>query len=223
MLYIGTHKIGSVYLGSVGVGKVFLGNDLVFQGGLPAGFTQLQYVSTDSTAYIDTGIAGATDLEIHTEFYVNNYIQYAAIYGNWVDDNHVSNRTILATQVALFVAGGANGGTQVGRFTLGSKHTLNVTSQRANLDGVNTTLSAASLTANTNNICLGNRSLTNFITRDIGLRIYSFSIRKNGVYVVNYVPCKRDSDSAIGFYDFVSGSFKPSDTSTPFVAGPELS
>lgn len=223
MSYIGSSKIGKMPIGSTGIQKTYLGSDLVYRERLPSGYTELQYVTTDSNAYIDTGISGATDLEIYTEFYVNNYIQYAAIYGNWEDDNHVSNRAILLNQTALYVAGGANGGTQVNNFTIGAKHSLNVTSQRANLDGVNTALQTASLTANNNNICLGNRSLTNPTTRDIGLRLYSFSIRKNGVRVANYIPCKRDSDSAIGFYDFVSDSFKPSDTSTPFVAGPELS
>lgn len=54
-------------IGSTEIQKTYLGSDLVYQGGLPSGYTELQYVTTDSNAYIDTGIAGATDLEIYTE------------------------------------------------------------------------------------------------------------------------------------------------------------
>ena len=38
-----------------------------------------------------------------------------------------------------------------------------------------------------------------------------------------YVPCKRNSDNAVGFYEFVNGEFKPSDKSAyPFTTGPTL-
>lgn len=222
MSYIGTHKIGGVYLGAVGIGKAFLGNDLVFQGGLPAGFTQLQYVSTDSTAYVDTEVEGAVDLEVLIKFYCSSFIQYGAIYGNYLDENHNCCRTILANANALYVGGGANLSQRVNGFSTLNIHTLSVSKTSAYLNGTRTAISAASKTANTTKICLGNRSVTAPVTRDLGLRIYSFKIAKNGTPVLNYVPCVRDSDSIAGFYDLVAGAFVRSTSGTDFTAGPTI-
>lgn len=40
-----------------------------------------------------------------------------------------------------------------------------------------------------------------------GGSIYGFIIKKDGVKLADYVPCRRDSDSAYGLYDLVSDSF----------------
>lgn len=50
--------------------------------------------------------------------------------------------------------------------------------------------------------------------------IYSFSIKNgNGNYVLNYIPCRRDSDSVYGMYDTVSGNFYTSAINTAFSGG----
>lgn len=58
MSYIGTTKIGKMFLGSTEIGKAYLGTTPVFQkgGGLP--YTPVDYIETDGTAYINTGIKG---------------------------------------------------------------------------------------------------------------------------------------------------------------------
>ena len=187
---------------------------------LPAGFTELAYVSTNSSAYIDTGIAGATDLEITTKFYVGTYIMYGFVYGNHIDDSYHANRALLTGQTQLTVGGGLNTSQAVNGFSLSAVHTLVVNSTTAILDGVSTSIASESGSSNSNNICLGNRSLDNPVDRNIGLRIYSFEIKKNGTTVLNLVPAMRDSDDAVGFYDLVSESFVKSLTGTEFVAGP---
>ena len=231
MSYIGNTKIGKMYLGNTGIAKAYLGNTLVFQKGgsptppqpqpiLPAGFTELAYVATNSNAYIDTGVAGATDLEITTKFYVGSYVQYASVYGNYIDSNYNYNRVILGSETSLLAAGGLNQSQSVSGFSLSAVHTLVVNSTTAILDGNSTSITAAAKTANTKNICLGNRNTDNPVERNIGLRIYSFKINKDGTTVLNLVPAMRDSDDAVGFYDLVSESFVKSLTGTEFTAGP---
>ena len=59
MSYIGTTKIGKMYLGSTEIAKAYLGNNLVYQSGAtPLPYTPVEYIETDGTAYIDTGIKG---------------------------------------------------------------------------------------------------------------------------------------------------------------------
>lgn len=233
MIKLGNNNIGKMYLGSNSIGKAYLGSNLVFQKGgsptptppqpqpiLPAGFTELAYVATNSNAYIDTGVAGATDLEITTKFYVGSYIQYASVYGNYIDENYNYNRAILGSETSLYVGGGLNKSQSVSGFSLSAVHTLVVNSTTAVLDGVSTSVTAATGNANTKNICLGNRAADNPAERNIGLRIYSFEIKKDGTTVLNLVPAMRDSDDAVGFYDLVSESFVKSLTGTEFTAGP---
>lgn len=228
MSYIGTTKLGNMYFGTTEIAKAYLGTSLVFQKGgstaysrLPSGFTELAYVGTDSTAWINTGVAGTTDLEVTARFCVGTYVQYGAVYGNWVSDSYKACRVILASTTSLHAGGGNSLATTVSNFNTNRVHTLVVTSSSAKLESASTSISAGSQTANTNNICLGNRSTTNPTTRDIGLRIYAFSIKKSGTSVLNLIPARRESDSAIGFYDLTNMTFLKSETGTSFTAGPD--
>ena len=58
MSYLGTTKIGKMFLGSVEIAKAYLGTALVFQKGGNLPYTPVEYIETDGTAYIDTGIKG---------------------------------------------------------------------------------------------------------------------------------------------------------------------
>ena len=223
MSYLGTNKIGKIYLGSTAIGKAYLGGNLVFQQGsasfLPEGFTKLSYVGTDSAAYLDTGISGATDLEVICKFLVSKFVQYGSIYGNYKSESHRTNRAILLSETALYVAGGENLAQQVNGFSLNNIHTLSVKSTEAYLDGTRTAVAMTSQSVNTDKICLGARSVSNQVYRDIGLQIYSFEIKKNGISVINLIPVIRDSDNAVGFYDLVSNTFKVSSSSVSFTPG----
>ena len=51
-------------------------------------------------------------------------------------------------------------------------------------------------------------------------KIYEFSIKDGSDnYVLNYIPCKRDSDNTYGMYDVVSGTFLTSAIATGFIGG----
>lgn len=57
----GNITIGGMSLGSIKIGGAKLGNTLVYQAGsgpAPLPYTEVEYIETDGTAYIDTGIKG---------------------------------------------------------------------------------------------------------------------------------------------------------------------
>lgn len=189
---------------------------------VPSGYTELRYVITDSQAWIDTGVAGASDLELEIRYRHQTYVQYAPILGNYIDEEHNAWRVIQAgSATAIYVTGGQRAGSSTSVTTSGNNvvNTLVLTSSTATMNGTSTAVGTTAGTENTTNICLGNNRVNSTVNKDISLRIWYFKIKKNGVLIRDYVPAMRDSDSAVGFYDVVNDTFKTSDSNTDFLPG----
>ena len=62
------------------------------------------------------------------------------------------------------------------------------------------------------NICLYGNNANQKITTNT--RVFRAKVWKNGELVMDYVPAIRNSDSVVGFYDYVSGEFKAPSTGT---------
>ena len=193
--------------------------------GLPLGYTKVAYIGSDSTAYIDTGIAGGNNnLEIGIEFEYGTHVNYGGVFGNWVSDGDDATRCIIAdTQDFVFVNHNNKAGyPSTIRCTRGTKHTVILNHTTISVDGTVSDLVNTSVTgtANNGNIALLNRSLTNPNTeRDIALKVYSWYVKDNGVLVQNLIPCKRNSDNVLGMYDTVSGNFLTNAGTGTFTAG----
>lgn len=75
-------------------------------------------------------------------------------------------------------------------------------------------------TENNTNIALFNRNVTNPAVRDIGLKIYSFQISKNGKILRDFEPVRVDN---VGYmYDKVSGQLFGSIGTGQFILGTDL-
>ena len=183
---------------------------------LPSGYKLLPYVTTDSNAWIDTGVAGATDLEIGITAAWLAYVQGGSLYGNYIDDLHCSNRVTLDSSTTFDVSGGANLNNSINRNEINVVNELIVTSTHNTLNGFTRAIASSTTQDNTDNICLGNGSVTNPVEANIGQRTYDFWIKKAGVEILHYYPCERESDNKRGFYDLVNNFFKPSDTEVDF-------
>lgn len=183
---------------------------------LPDGYKRLPFVTTDSNAWVDTGVAGATDLEIYSECMFTTYVEDGCFYGNYIDELHNANRISLVSATSTYVGNGTNLSQSVGT-SANYVRAVNVSPTEVSLDGsIPTAITPAGFEPNTTTICLGNRSVTDPVVADIGLRIYDFWIKKAGVEVLRYIPCERESDNKRGFYDLVTNTFKPSDTEVDF-------
>lgn len=192
---------------------------------VPSEYTELQYVGTDSQAWLDTGIAGNnTNLTFNVSAKWDTFVAYGGIFGNYVDENTICWRVILGNSDGMMVyTPSRTAGNSVSVSSGGQRGQLHSYSfVRGNLyvDGALRYQQDSIREANSNNICLGNNKIDG-PNRNIGLKIYSFSIEDNGAKVIDLIPCKRNSDGVAGFWDFISGTFKPSSTNTPFTAGPE--
>lgn len=183
-----------IYLGSSEVNKAYLGAELVYNS--EPYDSKVEYLASDSTAYINTGVAGGNkSLEITIDFMFTKWVNYGGIYGNYVGDTYNAVRLILNNSSNVIVAcldtQCSNAGNTTGSCAINTRHTVVSSYNSLQIDS-NTAISTKKGNGNnnTNNICLFNRSLTNAITRDIGLRIYSLQIRDDGVLIRDFIPVR---------------------------------
>ena len=172
----------------------------------------VEYLESDSTAYIDTGISGGNDnLEIDVTFMAQKYVQYGAIYGNYVDEATNMTRIIFGTNASglysnINCPAGSNSIINTGSSILNKVINFYQDKSKITVNGTDYTVNTRkSGTATTNNIALFNRSLTIPITRDIGLRVYDFKISESGTLLRHLKPCLRGNTPCM--YDTVEGKY----------------
>ena len=205
---------------------------------LPSGYTACDYVSneTDNTAYAKTDFP-STDLDAFNyeieitcksitatsedipvggrnsysgDLAKKGFIIYTKTnaidvhYGNTTNDSKIIQSGNITT-------------------TPSDKHTYTLKQGKIYIDGVEKKNQNASY------VMLSSSYKTFLFTRNNGGgangsykgRIYGFSVKDgNGNYVLNYIPCKRNSDNVYGFYDMVSQTFISAFTSA-FTGGDE--
>ena len=190
----------------------------------PTGYNRLVKVASNTrNAYIDTGVSGDNDNLSFRLYgaYTSSLVNYESLMGNYVND--ASNCWCVMRW---------NSGTAIRCCTnrmYSSPITItassNITDVVMTLDvslhsythnGSNTTSEQTAGTTNATNILLGKNGTR---TEAGAKEFYGLKIWDNGVMIRNYVPCMRDSDSAVGFWEAVNGVFKTSDGSDEFTAG----
>ena len=201
---------------------------VMMNGLLPPLYKRLEYLKSDSSAYIDTGIAGGkTTLEIGIEFLYSTYVNNGQIYGNFIDIQTKNDRLVLYTRdngiVVSFYSRPQNSN-MVYNILPNVRHTVISSYNSTIVD--NTTYQTAhssDTTSNTTNIALFARNVSSpAIDRNIGLQIYSFSIKDSGALIQNLIPCRRKSDGELGMYDTVTGNFLTNIGPGSFIAGPDI-
>ena len=205
------------------------------QRNLPAEYTQVEYLESDGTQYIDTGIVLKSEATITTvgqniqssvtsgpySFWGfmggnNNIPRWGwSIYQNrWLPDLNATSQAPVTVD------------TQKHTFINTCYYNNNVLEYDSLLDGnsisnktvenpttyTNNTLSAY-LFARNNNGTAGNFSSS---------RIFSYEIVQDGIKVLSLIPCKRNSDSVLGMYDTVTGNFLTNQGTGTFTAGADV-
>lgn len=188
-----------------------MANQIDDKPSLPKEYIQLEWLGSDSSAYIDTGIGGDYgNFTIDIQFAYNQYVKYGAVYGNYVNDNTNSWRCILSeSNNTAFVncnTKSTTGGNTVISCRIGDIHILNASQSLIAIDDIMFTPNKGYGISNNNNIILFNRG-NNIAIRDIGLKIYYFKIYDDKNIILNLIPALRITDSKPGMYDLVTGQF----------------
>lgn len=195
--------------------KAFGGTE---QRNLPAEYTQLEYIESTGTQYIDTGVVPKTTLSIKIKY---NILQLAS-------SNNIAIFGSISSQTGLF--SGVAGSPSVYYINTGATSLSDIPFAFNTIreeEYINDTMIRDGVTYTTDPIIENNISMTLFgrntgseIARIGTLRIYYFTLYDNGVLIQNLIPAKRNSDNVLGMYDTVSGTFLTNAGTGTFTAGP---
>ncbi len=179
---------------------------------LPAGYTELEYIESTGTQYIDTGIFGTDGSSFEIR------LSYSGLFGAYQMNGWGSDAQ-MGIDSDLYWWNMSRGRTTVTLNTIynaklvisGSKSKLYV---NENLENEH------SLGSYHNNTGFGLFAVVggNYPSKE---KVYNFVAKDSAGRVIgNFIPAKRNSDSAIGMYDTVGGQFYTNAGSGSFIAGP---
>lgn len=187
---------------------------------------EIEYLGSDSNAYINTGISGNNYyLRITGHFMYTTHVNYGAIYGNYVSDNHSGTRLVLSNKSNKIISNlnticATEGNTTVD-CTKNVKHSFFANWGNVKIDSTTTTVQNKDAgDTNNGNICIFNRSMINVVSRNIGLKIYDFQIYDHGTLVRDYIPVRVGTAGYL--YDRVSGELFGNAGTGSFILGPDV-
>lgn len=192
----------------------------------------VDYLGSDSTAYVDTAVSGANDnLKIEMGFSYSKFTAYGYLFSNYESESanvtwFCLNGTDTDWGLAYINTRSQNGAIYTSNFIKDSFHTFVLTKTSVSIDGdIKTNNNPPVGTANTKNIILFNRGADSYYEkRDIGMRCYYFRIYDNDVLVRDFIPAM--DENQVGFmFDKVThtiynnkgtGTFSCGDKINPF-------
>lgn len=171
----------------------------------------LEYLQSDSSAFIDTGVSGNNDnLSLNMTFNAEKFFEYGAVFGNWLSESDNTFRLICGADSSILYYNPNTRSESASEISVsnfyGSKHTLRLEKTKLILDGVSSTVTNVNGTANDTNISLFNRSVANPFSsaRDIGLKIYSCQLYDGDVMIRDFRPCLHPKTLQPCLYDMVT-------------------
>lgn len=185
--------------------------------GLPSGYTQLEYIQSSGTQYINTGVVETSNTTIDLDLEVEQILPHY-LYG--VQQNSGSYAYNSIYQNNLFEYNYADlSFTQTARIKMQQR--IADGTMYATINGVTLNRSIGVPIPDTILIFAIRFNNGNVRLYPAAVKLYAFSIKKSGTLVRNFIPCKNDSGT-VGLYDTVEGQFYANAGTGTFTAGPEI-
>lgn len=187
--------------------------------GLPDTYTQLQYVESDGSQYIDTTFIINTSTDtVELVFELLGTTLYKWLFGEH-DNNARFGLGVGDGTNRRNVAYGATTYKVNDNLFYSELHYFKADSSGVYIDGNKIAdYSSFSSTSTLALFCLNNNGFVNGISG----KIQTYKHTRNNTTLMDLVPVKRKSDNKAGFYDFATSMFIVSDSSTNLIAGPEI-
>lgn len=182
---------------------------------LPSGYTQVEYIESSGTQYINTGFKANQNTRVKMKF---TYKSGDVVFGAY-DAGGSNAYALQAVSGKWYTYHGNSNATSSIAVTAGNTYEVDMNKNTTYIDG------ALARTANVNTFagsypillsCLYNG--TSGAGVYTSLRIYYCQIYDNGTLVRDYVPCK-NSSGTVGLYDIKNGKFYTNAGSGTFTAG----
>lgn len=184
---------------------------------LPEGYTQLNYIQSTGTQYIDTGVVPKINTKITIDFDVVSAGDDDVICGV------ISPNVCIGYSTARIFGSFKNGtGSSVDvNTTVVGSHSAEVSNGTFVLDGTSHAFSAVSSYSTTRSIFLFAGSYSDAPDGAYGkvkAKVFSCKLYDGAVAVRNYIPCKNPSNE-IGLYDLVTKEFYGNAGTGTFIGG----
>ncbi len=194
---------------------------------LPKEYTQVDYIQSSGTQYIDTGVYATENIGFEARIKMTKYVFEGGVFAssNSSSNNHFVLQTIDNGQLNLYIT--SNGNTYP-RYTYQTNDTSNFHDISYNIDNLNKGfLDGEQLTQNNNRLTtvtgstftLFARKFVTSVSRYGYCQIKNFKIYDNNVLVRDYIPCYRNSDNEVGLYDLVNNVFYTNQGTGSFTYG----
>lgn len=220
--FLGTNKI--VDIDSKNVQSLSKDIEWIFQfvsgPKLPSGYTELEYIQSSGTQYIDTGFKPNQDTRVVTKFdMIQTDTAWRKLWGSGSGSYNLD--------FALW-----NDGTTKLQSYYGTKtnNAVPITSMSLNVDANKNIweYSGETITFDKNNFTCAYSMYIFNVNKDDNpaylpgmMKLYLFKIYDNDVLVRDFIPCKNPSGT-VGLYDSVNNQFYQNVGSGTFIAGPEI-
>lgn len=187
---------------------------------LPSGYTELEYIQSSGTQYIDTGFKPNQDTRVVTKFdMMQTDTTWRKLWGSGSGSYNLD--------FALW-----NSGTTKLQSYYGTKtnNAVPITDMSLNVDANKNIwkYSGETITFDKNNFTCAYSMYIFNVNKDNSpaylpgmMKLYLFKIYDNDVLVRDFIPCKNPSGT-IGLYDSVNNQFYQNAGSGTFIAGPEI-
>lgn len=192
--------------------------------GLPSGYTQLEYIESSGTQYINTGFVPSPDTRAVIDAQITVQTVATAAY---LGERSGSGGTDKTAYELWSMSTGRNVssdffGNRVSKTmsTIGIRMLIDKNKASVTINGNTITNSAAAGTATLPIFLLASND-KGTAAYGIAAKLYSCQLYGNGTLVRDFVPCKNAS-GAVGLYDTVKGQFYANAGTGTFAAGPEV-
>jgi hypothetical protein len=195
--------------------KLFGGTE---QRNLPSGFTQVEYIESTGTQWIDTGYKPNNNTSIDIKFSTSSAQHF--VFGSRKDTiGDDQQRFCLYATINKFNPqyGNTNYADADG-FVTSTAYQVQMDKNGLVVDGITIRdFNSENFTGENNLILFGNN--TNGTVVSAENRIYYSKISENGTMVRNLIPARRNSDNVLGMYDTITDTFFTNAGTGTFTAG----
>ena len=194
----------------------------IYERTLPEGYTELEYLESTGTQYIDTGFIPNQDTRVETK--INTSVVNASkfIFGSRIDIT-TDAYTVFMRNNFQIVSSYNNSNNVESGFTYSLETDIFINYNKNNLyinDILYTNHTYANFQCPGNMFIFSTNTNGSFDSQAYIGKIYYFKIYDNNILVRNMIPAQRNSDNVLGLYDTVNNVFYTNSGTQDFIAGP---
>lgn len=189
---------------------------------LPSGYTELEYIQSSGTQYIDTGFKPSGNSGIVVDYQQVGTIAYQdPLFGARQSSNNTAFSMWLSSNVTYPQYGNVSYDAKPISINNNTRLIYKLDKGIASCGDKTVSFSQLSFTSSYNLVLFSVNTGGTVDTRRISGKLYNCKIYDNNEIVRDFIPCKNPS-GVIGLYDTVNSQFYQNAGSGAFVAGPEI-